>query len=627
MVIENPFSGLINGVLQGHAIAQQLHNQALQDEAYRRAKDREDRENQLADLQSQMYLQEHGRPVGPGGTIQESFNAAVPDATGLDIPAAPQPVSYARPADKARTVKLKLSTGETPQYELYSPEEKLQRQLDTAKASAMVQAQTAGLTDIIKGRMQREDLDLRRRTSGREAPDIMVRAGLAVPGEKLLPEEIIKGIPEAQKILQPQLKDVAPGASLVSVPPASVGAPAAAGAPGGSAFDFAGTPGPILPPGSPLAGAAATGQDNRQAFVDKAKAAAAGSGTGATVLFKSPDKPEANVTEAELAYRAVNAKTQEERDAAKAAIAVLDKSKIASRPVTNTNVYAGVPTAPLTGAAAQVHGEEYLKTLPPAFAARVRNVAIGNELPPTGRQASTGAGKQVLDAVYQFDPQYTSLVAQARKKTLDEFTSTQIGHAGGQLLALNTLVHHADLYQQVGEALQNGSFRPGNEAWNRVRDLFGAAPPTDANLVARFLAGETGKVATGGVPGEQEVNGILANLKTDAGPDQIKSAGQRILQIAAGRMTPLKELRDKNKLQGIVDILGPDAQEILTRRGFDPETMKPVGGAHQVLPKPTSSGQAVDAATVQAYLRANGNDKDKTRKALTDAGWTIPAAQ
>jgi hypothetical protein len=94
--------------------------------------------------------------------------------------------------------------------------------------------------------------------------------------------------------------------------------------------------------------------------------------------------------------------------------------------------------------------------------------------------------------------------------------------------------------------------------------------------VARFFAGETGKVATQGVPAEQEINGILKNLMNANSPQQIIGAGTTLLGIAAGRMVPLKEKVDDAKLQNLVQVLGPSAKEILVRRGFDPETMKPV---------------------------------------------------
>lgn len=214
-----------------------------------------------------------------------------------------------------------------------------------------------------------------------------------------------------------------------------------------------------------------------------------------------------------------------------------------------------------------------------------------NQIVTAARAMARAEGKE-LD-LFDLEQQ-----ADFRDQTLKEFSSTLIGHAGGQRLALNTMVHHADLYQEVGAALKNGTFKPGNAIYNRVATMFGAAPPIQANLVARFLAGETGKIATGGVPAEGEINGILQSMGADASPEAIGAAGQTLLGIAAGRMVPLKALRDKARIQKYVDILDPDSREILQRRGFDPETMKPrAGGGNGKIPIPLKSGRTAYADT------------------------------
>ena len=323
-------------------------------------------------------------------------------------------------------------------------------------------------------------------------------------------------------------------------------------------------------------------------------------------------------------------RTPEEKASGQAAMTALERHAAASRPVVN-NIIPGVPTGPLTGAAADLHGEDYLKTLPPAFAARVRQTATGDLLAPTGRSANTGPGLQLMNALMQYDPQYSVLLGKGRTDTLKQFTDTHPGAAGGQVIALNTMLHHADLYLDAAAALKNGTFKPGNEIYNKVATMFGSAPPTNAGLLAQFFASETGKVATGGVPAEGEIKSILEKMSTSGSPEAMEGAGKTLIGIAAGRMLPLKDRRDKWKLDKLVDILGPDAKDVLQRRGFDPETMKPMpagggaGGAAGALPK--GGGKSADASVITQFLNANGGDKAKARKALTDAGWTIPAAK
>jgi hypothetical protein len=201
-------------------------------------------------------------------------------------------------------------------------------------------------------------------------------------------------------------------------------------------------------------------------------------------------------------------------------------------------------------------------------------IAAGKIDPQTVR-AELRKNPGLLNQVLAVDPKFDEGNIDNRYTALKEFGNTSVTKAGGQSLALNTMIHHADLYMEAGDAMKNFTFKPGNTAYNEISSMMGHAPPQNAAVIARFLAGETGKVATGGVPAEGEINGILKTLSTSSSPEQISDAGKTLLQVAAGRATPLMELAKKNKIDNIVQVLGPDAQSILKRRGFDPDTMKP----------------------------------------------------
>lgn len=271
---------------------------------------------------------------------------------------------------------------------------------------------------------------------------------------------------------------------------------------------------------------------------------------------------ERNPTEASLALKVALGKapdaTPEDKAAgaaAEIALKRLDLSKLQSRPITNINM---TPEQASTTAA---------------------GIADGRISDPATIRAMLRRQPGLMADVLKLDPKFDETQIDKRSQTLKEFTSTSNTKAGGQALALNVLIHHAELYQQAGEALKNGSFKPGNAAYNAIASAFGSAPPQSANLVARFLAGETGKVATGGVPAEGEINGILQSLGSNASPEQIRGAGQKLLEIASGRAIPLIERVKDSNLDNVVHVLGPDAQRILANRGFDPATMKVQGGA------------------------------------------------
>ena len=111
-------------------------------------------------------------------------------------------------------------------------------------------------------------------------------------------------------------------------------------------------------------------------------------------------------------------------------------------------------------------GEEYLAMLPPGTAAQVRAIADGRTtMPPFGTR---GASAQLRDAVFRYDPGYSEQRAQIRKA----FTT---GPDGKNIGSLNTATVHLDMLSDAAQALSNGTFTPGNQAWNNVKAVFGSA--------------------------------------------------------------------------------------------------------------------------------------------------------
>ena len=199
--------------------------------------------------------------------------------------------------------------------------------------------------------------------------------------------------------------------------------------------------------------------------------------------------------------------------------------------------------------------------------------AIANYKLPPAAARSYSANRGLMNQVLAANPDFDIANYETRQNVAKDFANDKPNSAGGQVLALNTLVHHAQLYQDVANSLKNGTFTPGNAVYNSVAQAFGSSPPTNANLVAQFLAGETAKAA-GGSQAEGEVTRILGSLSKNASPQQISDTGKTILQIAAGRMTPLQEKVDQSNLGNVVKIVGPDAADILQKNGYDPKTFK-----------------------------------------------------
>lgn len=258
------------------------------------------------------------------------------------------------------------------------------------------------------------------------------------------------------------------------------------------------------------------------------------------------------------------------------------------------------------------HVSEALKKQEALIGTGTAQMIAEGKLDPATTRSLLRKDPGIISQVKAFDPRFDEANIENRFNTLKEFTNTSTAKAGGQLIALNTLIHHADLYLETARALKNGSFVPGNRIYNEVAQVFGSAPPTNAALVGRFFAGETSKVATGGVPAEGEINGILKNLSTNSSPDQIEGAAKTLLQIAAGRATPLIERAKQARIDNVVPLLGLDAQAILKKNGLDPNTMKPSG-----------SGPITVKANGKEYHFPDQGSADKFREAAKKLGSTV----
>lgn len=209
---------------------------------------------------------------------------------------------------------------------------------------------------------------------------------------------------------------------------------------------------------------------------------------------------------------------------------------------------------------------------------QAKAIAAG-ELDPKTARAMLRSSPGLLGQIKTVDPGFDEANMERRYDTLKEFNSTSNSKAGGQAIALNTMIHHGELLAQAGEALRNGSFKPGNSVYNTISTMMGSAAPNNYNLVAQFLAGEVGKVSTGGVPGEHEIKRVLDTLGSNSSPQQMEQAGKMIIQIGAGKLQPLNDRVKEAKLDNVVHLIGQDTKDILQKRGLNPDTMRPEGGA------------------------------------------------
>lgn len=223
-------------------------------------------------------------------------------------------------------------------------------------------------------------------------------------------------------------------------------------------------------------------------------------------------------TPTELAMVAADPSTDPvTRDAAKAALKILEQHAIAGRPVTNVSV---LPNA--DPKSAQLTGEDFIKTLPAGMSAQVKGITEGRTAMPGAASRSPDAQK-LRNAVFQFDPTFTEQRAQVRKAFTTGPDAKNIG-------ALNTAVVHLGRLGDAAEALGNGSFTPGNEAYNWLRDKFGSEKVTNFGLLKDAVAGEMAAALKGNAT-DIEIEKMGKSIRGANSPDQMRGVIQEGMAI------------------------------------------------------------------------------------------------
>lgn len=135
----NPVHSILQGILTGYSVANQIRRAALEEARFQQEKEERERQAQIQDLEARLRLAAIGRPVIGGVVAEEVPGSAVPRM---------------RPAKN--TIKYKTKAGEVLEYEPYSPDEleqrrvNLERQLVSAKAKAETEAKLAARNDALK---------------------------------------------------------------------------------------------------------------------------------------------------------------------------------------------------------------------------------------------------------------------------------------------------------------------------------------------------------------------------------------------------------------------------------------------------------------------------------------------
>lgn len=230
--------------------------------------------------------------------------------------------------------------------------------------------------------------------------------------------------------------------------------------------------------------------------------------------------------------------------------------------------------------------------------------------PPSARSMASGPGKALMDQVLALNPEYRGEEFPTRQKMRAAFTS---GPQGQTLNSLNTAIEHLDQFVDAAKALGNGNFKPGNTAWNAVREAFGDTAPTNFDGIKTIMAGELASAFKKSGATDAEIKDVKESISKSSSTAQLVEYATKIAIPALG--SKANAFRDQYRsVMGKTDpwsALSDSSRGVLSKHGYDPEHPT-MGGAKadatglvQLL-DPAGVPRMVPADKVSEYLRRGG---------------------
>jgi hypothetical protein len=198
-------------------------------------------------------------------------------------------------------------------------------------------------------------------------------------------------------------------------------------------------------------------------------------------------------------------------------------------------------------------------------AAPATSGTTGGSTPPQGGYTGPGGSKPETAPNGVVVPPGVSLAEQAAIRK--DFAS---GTSNKQTGSLNTMIQHANLFDQIADQLNNGNVVPTNAIKNEWARLFGGSPvPSNLGIAAQFLGNEAIKATVNSGAGTADERAL--KVGPNANPASLHGAAETLRKLATGQLNTLK-LRATRGGVDIGTLLGPEAR---TAFGLDKGAQNP----------------------------------------------------
>jgi len=190
----------------------------------------------------------------------------------------------------------------------------------------------------------------------------------------------------------------------------------------------------------------------------------------------------------------------------------------------------------------------------------IRGIVEGRQSPPSAFAQKTPYWQDVMQKVYQVDPNWNEQRAQVRK-------AFAVGPDAKNIGSLNTAAVHLDALGEAAIALDNGNFTPKNEVYQRVAKMFGGSAPTTFGGLKSAVVGEMANALKGNAT-DIEIRNISEDVSRQSSPRQLADWINANMHIIGQKLQTYKErYEQQNPGDTVWSPVLPSAQKVFEKHG------------------------------------------------------------
>ena len=264
-------------------------------------------------------------------------------------------------------------------------------------------------------------------------------------------------------------------------------------------------------------------------------------------------------------------------------------------------VSAKIAGTPIPEAARGLHGEEFLKHLPPGEDLLVKGIAE-YAVDPKTLSSRGGHREDMLKKTLQYDPNFDQKRYNETYNAVNRFST---GKQGDTVRSFNVGIAHLVTLEQLVGALNNRDINAFNRIANFVQTELGYPAPTNFEAARDVVANEILKAIIGsGTMALQDREEAQKRISSARSPDQLMGVMSTYKELMAGQIRGLKkQYEDATGLKNF-------------DRKLMPETLRQMKLREETRGETTVGPQSSDSQNARALKWANENPNDPRAAAI-----------